>query len=154
MDEEPAAASQLITASALIARLGEPKLRIVDARFELTEPRAGAEMYARGHVPGAVHLDLDRDLAAPAKRGEGRHPLPDMTAFARSLGELGIGRRTPVVVYDQTGTMYAARAWWLLRYAGHEDVRFVDGGFAAYLAAGGPVSTEIPAIPPTSFELN
>lgn len=153
MDEEPTGATRLIDAAALIARLRDPRLRIIDARFELAEPQLGRKMYESGHVPGAVHLDLDRDLASPAQRGKGRHPLPDMARLASRLGDLGIDRQTAVVVYDQTGTMYAARAWWLLRYAGHEAVRFLDGGLEAYLAAGGTLTSELPEHQPTTFDL-
>ncbi len=146
----PAAAPPLVRAEELVARLGEPGLRVVDARFELSDPPAGPALYAAGHVPGAVYLDLDRDLAAPP--GErGRHPLPDPAALARRLGELGVGDEHEVVVYDQTGTMYAARAWWLLRYLGHERARFLDGGYAAYLAAGGPVDAATPRHRPATL---
>lgn len=147
-------ATNLIGAAELVERLGDPWLRVVDARFELGRPAAGRALYDAGHVPRAVHLDLDEDLAAPARHGHGRHPLPDMADFADTLGSLGIDRQSEVVVYDQTGTMYAARAWWLLRYAGHRNTRFLDGGLQAYLAAGGPL-TRATAVPePTRFELD
>jgi len=149
-DAAGSAVPPLISARELVARLGEPGLRVIDARFELGLPTAGEAMYAAGHVPGAVYLDLDRDLAAPP--GErGRHPLPDPDELARKLGALGVGDEHEVVVYDQTGTMYAARAWWLLRYLGHARVRFLDGGFKAYAAAGGPDSVEVPRHPPATF---
>ncbi len=160
MHERPAAASAdgdpvgasgpLVAASELIGRLSEARLRVVDARFELADPAAGKALYAAGHVPGAVHLDLDEDLAAPPGPG-GRHPLPDPEVLARRLAELGIGDEHEVVVYDQTGTMYAARAWWLLRYLGHERVRFLDGGLGAYLAEGGPLTGVVPEHRPASF---
>ncbi len=134
----------LIDAGTLLRRLDDPGLRILDARFELLDPPAGRRMYGEGHVPGAVFVDLDEDLAAPAARHGGRHPLPDMGAFARKLGERGVGDDHEVVVYDQGGTMFAARAWWLLRYAGHDRVRVLDGGYRAYREAGGAVSREVP----------
>lgn len=145
--------TNLISATDLISRLGGSDLRVIDARFELTDPAWGAAEYARGHVPGAVHLDLDEDLSARPGRHGGRHPLPDMEAFAAKLGALGVGREHEVVVYDQAGTMYAARAWWLLRYAGHDHVRFLDGGLAAYLEAGGELTTSVPTHPAKSFPL-
>jgi len=144
------ARSPLVSAGELLARLGEPGLRVVDARFELGVPAAGEAMYQAGHVPGAVYLDLDRDLADPPG-DRGRHPLPDPDAFAAKLGQLGVGDEHEVVVYDQTGTMYAARAWWLIRYLGADRVRFLDGGFRAWQAAGGPVTTEVPSYPPARF---
>lgn len=145
--------SNLISAAELVSLLGMPDLRVVDARFELMDPAFGAAAYAAGHVPGAVHLDLDADLSSKPGRHGGRHPLPDMDAFAAKLGALGVGQENPVVVYDQAGSMYAARAWWLLRYAGHENVRYLDGGLAAYLAAGGKLSTEPAQHPAATFEL-
>jgi thiosulfate/3-mercaptopyruvate sulfurtransferase len=145
--------SHLIDAESLIARLDDPDLRVIDARFELTEPEAGRAAYQEGHVPGAVYFDLDRDLSSPVRQHGGRHPLPDMRRFAAILRERGIGDRHEVVVVDQSGTMYAARAWWLLRYAGHDAVRFLGGGMQAYGVAGGPLTTALPAHPPAHFTL-
>lgn len=143
----------LIGASELLARLGDPHLRVLDARFELLDPPAGERLYRSGHVPGATFLDLDRHLAAPPGPHGGRHPLPDMDEFARTMAEQGVGDGHEVVVYDQGGTFFAARAWWLLRYAGHDAVRVLDGGWAAYLAAGGPVTRELPEPRPAEFRV-
>ncbi len=141
----------LIDAETLLARLADPGLRVLDARFELTEPAAGRRAYAAGHVPGAVYVDLDEDLAAPPRRHGGRHPLPDLTRFARTMGARGIGNEHEVVVYDQSGTMYGARAWWLLRYAGHDRVRVLDGGWTAFLEAGGEPELAVSSHPPARF---
>ena len=146
-------ASNLITAEELIERLTEPGLRVIDARFELGDPQYGAAAYAAGHVPGAVYLDLDADLSGPLGTHGGRHPLPHPAELAVKLGALGVSRQNPVVVYDQSGSMYAARAWWLLRYLGHDDVRFLDGGLAAYLAAGGALVQAAAAPQSTTFEV-
>jgi len=147
----------LISAEELLDRLAAPEgaadLRVIDARFELSDPSYGKAVYSRGTVPGAVHLDLDEDMAGPVRRHGGRHPLPDMNEFVRKLGALGVGDRHQVVVFDDSGSMYAARAWWLLRYAGHEQVRFLDGGLAAYLSAGGSLSTDPPGHAATKFTL-
>lgn len=145
--------SKLIRAEELLGKLGASDLRLIDASFELTEPEWGAAQYAKGHIPGAVHLDLDLDLSSTPQRHGGRHPLPDMRELTGKLGELGIGPEHQVVVYDQEGTMYAARAWWLLEYAGHANVKFLDGGLAAYLAAGGELTQAVPHYPPTTFPL-
>ncbi len=143
----------LIPVSELLERLGDPGLRVLDARFELLDPAAGERLYRAGHVPDAAFIDLDRHLAAPPERHGGRHPLPDLDAFARAMEERGVGDGHEVVVYDQGGTFFAARAWWLLRYVGHDAVRVLDGGWAAYVAAGGAVSRDVPSTPPAEFRV-
>lgn len=126
-----------------------PALRVVDARFSLADPPSGAQLYAQGHLPGALYADLNRDLSDLRRTGHGRHPLPDSDAFAARLGEWGIGPDTAVVVYDAgDGSMAAARLWWLLRLIGHAQVRVLDGGFAAWQAAGLPVTAALPQVTP------
>ncbi|WP_313217765.1 sulfurtransferase [Stenotrophomonas sp.] len=126
-----------------------PTLRVVDARFSLADPQSGAALYAQGHLPGALYADLNRDLSDPGRTGHGRHPLPDSDAFAARLGAWGIGPETEVVVYDAgDGSMAAARLWWLLRLIGHAQVRVLDGGFAAWQAAGLPVTAALPQVTP------
>ena len=127
-------------------------VRVVDARASLADPQAGAGQYAAGHIPGAVYADLNHDLSELGRSGHGRHPLPDSDAFAATLGQWGITPETQVVVYDGSdGSMAAARLWWLLRLIGHSRVAVLDGGMAAWLAAGQPVVTgrsEVAAQPP------
>ncbi|MBW8373776.1 sulfurtransferase [Stenotrophomonas sp.] len=126
-----------------------PALRVVDARFSLADPQSGAQLYAQGHLPGALYADLNRDLSDLRRTGHGRHPLPDSDAFAARLGEWGIGPDSAVVVYDAgDGSMAAARLWWLLRLIGHAQVRVLDGGFAAWQAAGLPVTAALPQVTP------
>ncbi|MGX9188462.1 sulfurtransferase [Stenotrophomonas sp. Ker107b] len=129
-----------------------PTLRVVDARFSLADPQSGAALYAQGHLPGALYADLNRDLSDLGSTGHGRHPLPDSDAFAARLGAWGIGPQTDVVIHDAgDGSMAAARLWWLLRLIGHAQVRVLDGGFAAWQAAGLPVTAALPqvtALPP------
>ena len=149
--------SPLATVSWLADHLDDPRVRVLDARFVLTDPEAGPGAYADGHVPGASYVHLERDLSAPKRPGGagGRHPLPDPVVLAARLGGLGIGNGTWVVVYDDPRGgqgMYAARAWWLLRWLGHAAVAVLDGGWPAWLAAGGPVSTDVPHPEPTPFE--
>ncbi len=123
---------------------------LLDVRYQLVGAAPGgptaAEEYAAGHLPGAHFVDLDRDLAAPpgAPGRGGRHPLPDVEEFGAAMRRFGVSAGRPVVVYDGAASMAAARAWWLLRWAGHRDVRVLDGGFAAWREAGLPVSAEVP----------
>jgi len=127
-------------------------LRLVDARFSLADPQSGAAGYAAGHIPGAVHADLNKDLSDLSRQGHGRHPLPAGDAFAATLGRWGIGADTQVVVYDAgDGSMAAARLWWLLRLIGHRNVALLDGGLAAWQAAGHALvmgEEQMPALPP------
>jgi thiosulfate/3-mercaptopyruvate sulfurtransferase len=109
--------------------------RVCDLRWDLTDPDKGQATYRLGHIPGAVFVDLDRDLSAPPGI-EGRHPLPDITDFAALLGRIGIAPDSHVVVYDDDGGRIAARLWWMLRAIGHDRVQVLDGGYQAWVAAG------------------
>jgi thiosulfate/3-mercaptopyruvate sulfurtransferase len=117
-------------------------LAIVDCRHDLARPEWGAEAHAAGHIPGACFAHLDRDLSGPVRPESGRHPLPDPERLAATLGTWGIDRSVQVVAYDQGPGAIAARLWWMLRFLGHERAAVLDGGFAAWQAAGLPVSTE------------
>jgi thiosulfate/3-mercaptopyruvate sulfurtransferase len=128
--------SILIVAEQALQHLQEPDWIAVDCRFDLADPGAGRAMYEREHIPSAVYLDLDRDLAGPITATSGRHPLPDAETIARRLGELGIGNGVKVVVYDANAGAIAARAWWILRWLGHEKVYLLDGGFERWLGLG------------------
>ena len=130
----------LVTADELLEALGDPDLRLADVRWFLGEPERGQAEYAQGHIPGAVFVDLDRDLAAPP--GEGRHPLPDPTGFADRMGELGFGDEHTIVIYDAAQGQFGARMWWMLDRLGHESVYLLDGGIAAWSAVGGPWTAE------------
>jgi thiosulfate/3-mercaptopyruvate sulfurtransferase len=137
--------SPLITVEALSAGLHEPALRVCDVRWYLGRPGDGRAAYAAGHLPGAVFVDLDGDLADPP--GPGRHPLPDPARFVARLAELGIGRDHDVVAYDDAGGGIAARLWWMLDSLGHGRAWVLDGGLAAWTAAGLPLTTDVPAHP-------
>jgi thiosulfate/3-mercaptopyruvate sulfurtransferase len=146
--------SPLVDPARLFERLGSPTLRVVDCRFSLADPEAGARLYATSHVPGATYAHLERDLSSPVVAGKtGRHPLPELDRLAEFLGRSGIGNDSDVVVYDDAGGAMAARLWWLLRYAGHDRVALLDGGFGAWTAAGFPVSSEAPAPAPAEFQI-
>jgi thiosulfate/3-mercaptopyruvate sulfurtransferase len=117
--------------------------RILDCRARLESDQAGQHLWEAGHIPGSVHFDLERDMADRAGEG-GRHPLPSQTAFTRTVQRLGLSASVPVVVYDDRGgQLAAARAWWMLAcWAGHADVKVLDGGLPAWLAAGGEMAVE------------
>jgi thiosulfate/3-mercaptopyruvate sulfurtransferase len=103
--------------------------------------------FARGHLPRAVCVDLDADLAAPAFRGPGRHPLPQPAAFATTMSRLGIGDETPVVAYDDQGGWIAARLWWMLRVLGREVALLDLPSLEGWTAAGGTLETGPPRTP-------
>lgn len=143
-----AAAARLATVAELAGRpAGDPTV-VIDCRFDLANPGAGQAAFLAGHLPGARYAHLDADLAGPRTAGSGRHPLPDPAAFVASCRRLGIGPGTPVVAYDAAGGAIAARLWWLLRFFGHADVRLLDGGLPAWVAAGLPLEAG-PALPPS-----
>jgi thiosulfate/3-mercaptopyruvate sulfurtransferase len=136
------AESPLISTADLAARLDDPRLRLADVRWCAGAPAGGREEYAAGHLPGAVYFDLDEDLAA--RRGPGRHPLPEPAAFAALLAGRGFGDDHLIVAYDDSAGIYAARLWWMLRWIGHPGARLLDGGLAAWTAVGLPVTTAVP----------
>jgi thiosulfate/3-mercaptopyruvate sulfurtransferase len=122
---------------------------LLDVRWRLGGP-PGIESYRAGHVPGAVFVDLDTDLSGPPGAG-GRHPLPSADSFAAAMRRLGVRAGYPVVVYDDGDSTIAARAWWTLRYFGHDQVQVLDGGFRAWAAAGQPVTVDEPVAVPGDF---
>ena len=153
--------SPLVSCSELAAALtdeavGAPDGRVapvvLDVRWRLGGPPGRAE-YDRGHLPGAVYLDMDTELAAPPgpPGAGGRHPLPDPAPLQHTLRAAGVRAGRPVVVYDADNGSIAARAWWLLRWAGHSDVSVLDGGLAAWQAEGRPVTTAVPEPEPGDF---
>ena len=146
----------LISAEALCALLAEgtTPVIVIDAGFDLADPQAGERAWRAAHVPGSLYLHLDRDLAGakidPTGVFHGRHPLPQRSDFAATLGRCGISPATQVVALDRQGGMYAARLWWMLRWTGHADVAVLDGGVAAWVAAGGALIDDAPAATPSS----
>ncbi len=134
----------LIDAATLRARLdaGAPTV-LLDCGFDLADAAAGERAYAAGHLPGAVYVHLDRDLSGAKTGHNGRHPLPERGEFARRAGCWGIAPGVQVVCVDAQGGPYAARAWWLLRWLGHEAAAVLDGGPQAWLAAGGRLTAQI-----------
>ncbi len=124
---------------------------VLDVRWRLVGPPGRAD-YDAGHLPGAVFVDLDTELAGPAGPA-GRHPLPDPSALQESLRAAGVSAERPVLVYDADNGSVAARAWWLLRWAGHEHVLVLDGGYAAWVSEQRPVTPEPPSPDRGDFEV-
>jgi thiosulfate/3-mercaptopyruvate sulfurtransferase len=143
MDHDP-----LISVATLSAQLdGDRPPALLDVRWALSGP-TGLGAYLEGHIDTAVYVDLDTQLAAPAGPGTGRHPLPEITDLQAAARSWGVRKGEPVVAYDDSNGLSAARAWWLLRWAGVIDVRVLDGGLAAWVAAGGGLVTG-PVVPPS-----
>jgi thiosulfate/3-mercaptopyruvate sulfurtransferase len=129
----------LIDAATLAEQLERDDLVIFDCRFDLANVHWGEAQFAAAHLPGAQYLHLDRDLSSAITPASGRHPLPDPDVFARRLGALGVDADCQLVAYDQGNGGHAARLWWLARWIGVARVAVLDGGFAAWRAAGLPV---------------
>ncbi len=141
--------SVLITADELAAI---PAV-LLDVRWRLDRPD-GSEEFRAGHVPGAVYVDLDHQLASHGEPADGRHPLPTVEALQAAARSWGVDDDSTVVVYDDQGNLAAARAWWLLTYAGVADVRVLDGGLQAWTAAGRPLETGDAAPAPGTVTLS
>lgn len=138
----------------LQAHRNDPTVRLVDTRSKphgVPDPLApsGAEQYAAGHIPGAVHLDYADHLKDPATPYALRVVPPER--FAQVVGASGMGDDTTVLAYDDGDVPYAARLVWMLRYYGHDDGHILAGGFKGYVAAGGETTTDVPAYPPRTF---
>ncbi|MBP3967272.1 sulfurtransferase [Paenibacillus lignilyticus] len=135
----------------LLARMYESDIVIVDCRFQLGKPESGREAYKESHIPGAVYLDLEKDLSSAITEHGGRHPLPDIAELTGTLSRAGIGNASRVIAYDDQGGAMASRLWWLLKYLGHEQVFVLDEGFTAWQKAGFPVSADQKVLIPSPF---
>ena len=136
----------LVTAGWLKQNISAPDIRVVDATYYapfLNAPKTGRQVWAERHIPGAVYFDID---AIKAGGTDLPHMLPDPIIFSSRVRKLGIGDGNRVIVYDQNNFCAAARVWWMLRVMGHDDVKVLDGGFAAWLAEGGEVE-DMPPVP-------
>jgi thiosulfate/3-mercaptopyruvate sulfurtransferase len=140
----------LVDGAWLESRLSDPDVRVIDASWYLPAQKRDARAeYAAAHIPGAIHLDLSSDLADTGAKLRNSIAPPD--ALARVFASRGIGSAHHVVVYDRLGGFSAGRVWWTLRYAGHERVSLLDGGFAIWVAEGRPVTAAVPVLPQAEF---
>jgi thiosulfate/3-mercaptopyruvate sulfurtransferase len=135
----------LVSVDTLAAALEDPGAAgwlVLDCRFDLANPLAGRRSFDASHIPGAFHVDLEQALSGPKGALGGRHPLPDRATFARCIAALGADDDTQIVACDNAGGMYAARLWWMLRWAGHRAAAVLDGGVSAWTAAGRTLSAD------------
>lgn len=137
---EPPQSAVFISAAELAEIIDEPSLRVLDVRWQLGRSD-GREQHEIAHIPGAVYVDMDTELAAPASVERGRHPLPSIADFEFSVRKWGVTQDSTIVVYDAVGGTSAARLWWMLRNAGLADVRILDGGINAWSSAGHPTES-------------
>lgn len=144
--------STLISAEELLQlRGGSAPLLVMDCSFDLMNPAAGRQQFEQRHIPGAIHVDLDHHLSdhgGEDRASGGRHPLPSREKFAGRLRELGVNPDTQVVVMDRQGANHCGRLWWMIKWCGHEAVALLDGGLAAWEAAGGAVTSGATTPPP------
>lgn len=143
----------LISAAQLQAKLAKATI-VIDCRCSATDKTLGLTLYRQGHIPGAFYVDLERDIAAPAHPNNSHDSLPDFAQLQQTWQSFGISPYTSVVFYDDSHMPYAARAWWLLRYMGHEDVHILDGGFNAWVDNRGAIDRREPAFKQGSFTIN
>jgi len=152
----------LISAEQLanFAKSSDKPLMIFDCTFDLTKPELGQQQFDESHIPGAVYVNLDKNLSSKndlAAASGGRHPLPSRETFAAWLSSIGFTNAHQAVVYDRNGVNYCGRLWWMLKWVGHEAVAVLDGGLQAWQAAGGAVQSSQAAsklkITPSNYAL-
>ena len=141
----------LTSTQELAARLVDNDIVICDCRHDLMDLEKGRRAYAEGHIPGAHFLHLDIDLSGAKNGKNGRHPLPNVEAFAKKMGSIGIVKSKQVIAYDDAGGPYAARLWWLLRWLGHDAVTILDGGINQWIGEGRAIDQKLPAAMPKIF---
>ena len=113
----------------------EDDFLLFDCRFDLTDSEAGYQSYLKGHIPTAIYVNVDRDLAGKKNGKNGRHPLPSIEQWQKTYAELGITPNKKIVIYDNQGSIYAARLWWMLHSVGHSDLFLLNGGYQAWVRA-------------------
>lgn len=145
-----------LISAADLAQQRQPNWVVLDCRHDLADPRSGRAAYDAGHIPGALSASLDHDLSDHARAADGsfrgRHPLPAIDAFIATLRRWGVNDDSQVVAYDAQGGMFAARLWWMLRWAGHPAVAVLDGGLPAWTALGLPLATDVPSPAPGKLQ--
>lgn len=143
--------SHLVSLQEVHSRLNESDVVVVDCRFALGQSDSGKEAYLQDHIPGAIYMDLERDLSGPIQEHGGRHPLPDLGRLTIQLGQSGIGHSTRVFIYDDQGGAMASRLWWLLHFLGHDQAYIMEEGYTSWKEKGFPVTQEVPVPTATTF---
>lgn len=133
--------------------INQSDITLIDVRSNLKNPDAGKAAYLKAHLPGAFYFHLEHDLSGKVEVHGGNHPLPDMDELANKLGEIGVNREKPVVIYDTANDMFAARLWWLLTYLGHTKTYILDGGYETWVDEGYEVTAETPIKQPAHFHV-
>lgn len=134
----------LITPRQLLKNVKDPDWAVFDCRFNLDDPGEGRRLYYKDHIPGSLYAHLDEDLSGEIIPGKtGRHPLPEVDEFARTMSAWGVDRQVQVVAYDARGGAIAARLWWMLKWLGHEKAAVLEGGYPAWQKAGYPMEEKI-----------
>ena len=141
----------MISAENLLPHLDDPQWKLFDVRHDLFDLEAGRRGYRAGHIPGAQFASIDDDLSGTKTGRNGRHPLPPRDALVERFRSWGIDNTTQIVAYDAQGGQFAVRLWWLARWLGHRAAAVLDGGWPAWLAAGGPVATGVPSFERSAF---
>ena len=141
----------LVSAEELANHIGDADWRIFDCRHDLRDTAYGEKAYAKGHIPGALFQHLDRDMSGTKTGSNGRHPLPDVAAFAVRMAACGVGANTQVVAYDNEGGIFASRLWWMLSWLGHDKVAVLDGGLAGWKRAKQGLDDVVPSYPAAGF---
>ncbi len=143
----------LINIEELFALQQKAQVVVLDCTFKLDAPDYGRQQYLKHHIPGAYYMDANLDLSSPVIKGTtGRHPLPHPEVFSSAMRAVGLEPGMQVVAYDQATGMYASRAWWLLKWLGHEEVAVLNGGFKAWVSAGKETDNQWPAPKQGTFQ--
>lgn len=144
----------LIEQNELISIIHDNSIVLFDVRFSLSDTEAGRKLYDKSHLPGAIFLDLDRDLSGKVTKATGRHPLPNIEFFTERLRECGVSKDSQIIVYDDLSGAFAARLWWMFKWLGHDQVAVLNGGFKKWQESGYELSNAIPKTTRGNFESN
>ena len=141
----------IISAKNLIENINNPNYRLFDCRCDIKDTSYGLEAYNEGHIPGAIFVDIDNDLASEKTPTSGRHPLPNIEVIVNKLSKWGVSGDTQAVIYDDAGGAFASRMWWIMRWLGHDNVAVLDGGIGSFISMGHKLTSDHSQIVPSNF---